>query len=105
MKILLRVDQLEQQVAGRQAAGRKTPDRKVSPPSKSLQGKPPRSSPLKSSSGTKRIPEIEETPKSSKIVQDLEQCIVELELVFGNKVLFYWNFNELNVKVLLIGDE
>lgn len=110
MKILLRVEQLEQQVAGRQAATKKTTERKMSPPSKSAQGKPPRSSPLKSSlSATKRASIAEGVEasdvaafKSSKIVQDLEQCIVELELVFINdKVSFSLTFYSPNQKVKL----
>ena len=91
MKILLRVDQLEQQIAGR---GKKTTtgamERKNSLPSRSPQGKPPRSSPLKTTAGAslKLAPEGP-IPRSSKIVQDLEQCLVELELMFNsNKVIY-----------------
>lgn len=104
LKILLRVDQLEQQVAGRQqgTTGKKAAmERKNSlPAGRSPQGKPPRSSPLKTAvstglSSNKRSGESSATPsdspaavRSSKIVQDLEQCVVELELVFNsNKVL------------------
>ncbi|XP_057372527.1 protein outspread-like [Daphnia carinata] len=97
VKILLRVDQLEQQVAGRQSSSKKTSsiERKNSLPGRSPQGKPPRSSPLKAASGTastglsvkqSAMPDGPIT-RPSKIVQDLEQCVVEMELMFdSNKV-------------------
>ena len=103
VKILLRVDQLEQQLAGRQSSnnssggtGKKSSsiERKNSLPGRSPQGKPPRSSPLKvvTSTGlsTTKNSIIHDGPitRSSKIVQDLEQCVVELELMFdSNKVI------------------
>ncbi|KAI9561005.1 hypothetical protein GHT06_011961 [Daphnia sinensis] len=98
VKILLRVDQLEQQLAGRQSSSRKTSssiERKNSLPGRSPQGKPPRSSPLKAAGGTASTGlsvKQSATPdgpitRPSKIVQDLEQCVVELELMFdSNKV-------------------
>lgn len=98
VKILLRVDQLEQQLAGRQSSTKKTSssvERKNSLPGRSPQGKPPRSSPLKAASGTVSTclsVKQSATPdgpitRPSKIVQDLEQCVVELELMFdSNKV-------------------
>lgn len=102
VKILLRVDQLEQQLVGRQGSGKKASgiERKNSLPGRSPQGKPPRSSPLKVAAGStttglsvKRSIESSSPDgglivRSSKIVQDLEQCVVELELIFNsNKVL------------------
>jgi hypothetical protein len=104
VKILLRVDQLEQQLAGRQSTtpipsgGKKSSstsiERKNSLPGRSPQGKPPRSSPLKVvTAGTGLSAKHSVThdgpiSRSSKLVQDLEQCVVELELMFdGNKVI------------------
>jgi hypothetical protein len=104
VKILLRVDQLEQQLAGRQSSsnnssggsGKKSSsiERKNSLPGRSPQGKPPRSSPLKVvtstglSSAKHSITHDGPITRSSKIVQDLEQCVVELELMFNsNKVI------------------
>ena len=94
VKILLRVDQLEQQLAGRQGSGKKTMERKNSLPGRSPQGKPPRSSPLKGTGGLTSLsikPSVTADgpiTRSSKIVQDLEQCVVELELMFNsNKVI------------------
>lgn len=95
VKILLRVDQLEQQVAGRQGnGGKKAMERKNSLPGRSPQGKPPRSSPLKVTGGLTSLSikpsAAHDGPitRSSKIVQDLEHCVVELELMFNcNKVI------------------
>lgn len=116
LKILLRVDQLEQQV--KQSSGsppRKTTsgiptpisERKGSslPARSSLQGRPPRSSPLRSGIPTPtnnsgmRKSSPPSTPsstsssstnpvKSSKLAQDLEQCIVELELLIRGNFRF-----------------
>ena len=78
VKILLRVVQLEQQLAGRQGSGKKTMERKNSLPGRSPQGKLPRSSPLKGTGGLTRLsikPSVTAdgpVTRSSKIVQDLE---------------------------------
>lgn len=103
VKILLRVDQLEQQLAGRQGSGKKASgmERKNSLPGRSPQGKPPRSSPLKVTGGLSTALAVKRSTdspdgtigRSSKIVQDLEQCVVELELVFNsNRVFIFFLF-------------
>lgn len=121
VKILLRVDQLEQQVTGRTLSGGNqkrsslpsVPERKTSLPARTTtQGRPPRSSPLKdkTTSGSTKRASVTSSPtsepaspapsvaksaaaespftfnaKSSKLVQDLEQCVVELELIFNSR--------------------
>ena len=107
VKILLRVDQLEQQLAGRQGSGKKTMERKNSLPGRSPQGKPPRSSPLKGTGGLTSLsikPSVTADgpiTRSSKIVQDLEQCVVELELMFNsNKVISNGLLTLVHIRVL-----
>ena len=102
VKILLRVDQLEQQVTGGQrTSGNKKAspgaERRVSLPSRSPQGRPPRANlqkpanlsiaPTAGKRAATAVESIDEAPlpissRAPKIVQDLEQCVVELELVF-----------------------
>ena len=95
VKILLRVDQLEQQVTGQRGNKKASPsaERRVSLPSRSPQGRPPRANLQKTGTSPtatgKRttIESIDESPlpissRAPKLVQDLEQCVVELELVF-----------------------